>query len=120
MNDYGKAFEERIARLGFRGPDFAAMAREALRGKFGVGGDVLLGGMDRAVLESPKRFAAEMYRRFGRGSMEFYVTIVKFGEFLTFAPNVRKILWNPGTVVNKYQSEDIDQECPIERPRVRI
>jgi hypothetical protein len=77
---------ERIARLRFGGNDFAALTRESLRRKFGGGGDVLLDGIDQSILESPERFAAEMYRRFGSGSTQFYITIVKYGESGLFHP----------------------------------
>ena len=80
LRRHEKAFVERMARLGFGGPEFAALIREALRQKFGGGGDVLLGGMDRPTLEAPERFASEMCRRFGPGAMQFCVTIVRLAE----------------------------------------
>lgn len=75
-----EAFVERMSRLGFRGPDFAALTREALRQKFGGAADVLLQGMDQATLEAPNLFATEMHRRFGLGARQFCVTIVRLGE----------------------------------------
>jgi hypothetical protein len=82
-----KAFVERLARLGFTGPDFAELAREALRRKFGGGGDVLLEGMDRSTLEEPEVFAAEMNRRFGPGAKQFCVSIVGLAESGLFHPS---------------------------------
>ena len=80
LRRHEKAFVERMARLGFGGPDFAALAREALRQKFGGGGDVLLNGMDQMTLEAPELFAAVMHRRFGPGAMQFCLTIVRLAE----------------------------------------
>ena len=82
-----KVFVERIKSLRINGPYFAALTREALRQKFGGGGDVLLDGIDQATLETPERFAAEMEKRFGSGSAQFYVTIVKLGESGLFRPS---------------------------------
>ena len=86
LRRHEKAFVERMARLGFGGPDFAALVREALRQKFGGGGDVLLGGMGRSTLEAPELFAAEMHRRFGPGAMQFCVMIVRLAESGLFQP----------------------------------
>ena len=80
LRRHEKAFVERMERLGFGGPDFAALAREALRQKFGGAGDVLLKGMNQSTLEAPELFSAEMHRRFGPGAAQFCVTIVRLAE----------------------------------------
>ena len=68
------------------GPDFAALARQALEAKYGGEIDNLLNGLDQSTIQNPGKFASELFNAFGTGAMRYYVTIVEYVESGRFQP----------------------------------
>lgn len=87
LNEYEKAFFERMSRLDVDGPDFARLTREALEAEFGGEGDAILKGLGPETLEDPKRFASEMYKTYGRGALQYFTMIVKYVGSGRFNPD---------------------------------
>ena len=86
LNEYEKAFVGHMSRSGITGPDFARLTKEAFEAEFGGEGDTLLKGLSREAFEDPKRFASEVYKTFGMGALQYYVTIVKYVDSGMFHP----------------------------------
>jgi hypothetical protein len=86
LNDYEKAFVEHIAKLNIQGAAFTRLVREGLEAEYGGEIGTLLSGLKPTTLESPEKFAAELYRILGSGAMPYYVTIIKFAESGRFSP----------------------------------
>jgi hypothetical protein len=80
LNDYEKAFVEHIAKLNIQGAAFAKLVQEGLEAEYGGEIGTLLSSLKPPTLESPEKFAAELYRTLGTGAMPYYVTIIKFAE----------------------------------------
>jgi hypothetical protein len=86
LNEYEKAFVEHVTRLKIGGPNFAKLAREALEAEYGGEIDALFSGLSQETLESPERFAAEVFKTFGKEAMPYYVTILKYAESGLYQP----------------------------------
>jgi len=72
--------------LNIDGPDFEALAREALEAEYGGEIDNLLNGLDQSTIQNPGKFATELFKAFGTGAMRYYVTIIKYAESGRFQP----------------------------------
>ena len=66
--------------------NFGELTRQALRSKFGGGGDALLQDISEDTLGTPELFAGEMSAMFGRGAVQFFSIITKFYESGRFMP----------------------------------
>jgi len=86
LNEYEKAFVERIDRLNLDGPTFALLVNEALEAEYGGEVDNLTKDFDQATLESPERFAEGMFEMLGTDAMQYYSTIIKYAESDRFQP----------------------------------
>jgi len=86
LNEYEKAFVEHIAQLNISGPNFAALAREALEAEYGGEIDSVLNGLTQETLRNPEKFAVEVFKVFGTQAMQYYVTIIKYAESGNFHP----------------------------------
>lgn len=87
MNDYEKAFVERINGLKIApGPAFASLVRVALGREMGGEEESLLSGLSQATLEDPRRLAMELYNTYGEGAMQYLVMIVRFAESGEYHP----------------------------------
>lgn len=78
-----------MERLQNSGYDFQAGTRAALEGKFGGASDVLLRDLSEAAKSEPRRFAEELFRIFGRGSIGFLEPIAKYAQNGLFPPTNR-------------------------------
>ena len=87
MNEYEKAFVEQISRSKTSGPEFARLTKEALEAEYGGEVDNLTSGLSQEVLEDPERFAAQMYKTYGNGAIQYFETIVKYVESGKFHPD---------------------------------
>jgi hypothetical protein len=79
-NSYERDFVTQMKRLQKSGYDFEAGSREALEGKFGGASVVLLRDLSDVARAEPLRFAEELERIFGRGSIGFLEPVVKYAE----------------------------------------
>jgi hypothetical protein len=89
LNSDSKLFVDRVEALKIRTPDFGELTRQALRSKFGGGGDALLQDIPEDTLGNPELFAGEMSAIFGRGAVQFFSIIVRFYESGRFKPPQR-------------------------------
>ena len=93
MNEYEKAFVERIEQLKIApGPAFALLTKEALEGEWGGEGDQLLMGLGQKTLEDPQRLASELVKTYGTGAMKYLSLIVKHAESGNFHPEEEREL----------------------------
>jgi hypothetical protein len=86
LNEYEKAFVEHMSKSGIRGADFTRLTRDVFEAEFGGEGDALLKGLSQESLESPERFATEVYKAYGLGALHYYVMIVKYVDSGKFHP----------------------------------
>ena len=87
MNEYEKAFVERMAQLKFSaGPTFAALTKEALEREWGKEGDAPLAGLDDETLESPEKLARELYKVYGSEALRYFSLIARYAESGDFKP----------------------------------
>lgn len=77
---------EHIARLNIEGPGFAMLVSEALEAEYGGEVDNLMKGLSQGTLESPEKFAGELFKTFGTEAMQYFVTIIKYAESGRFQP----------------------------------
>lgn len=80
MNDFEKTFALRMNRIRSQGYDFEAGSRAALEAKFGGGVDVFIDALSDRAKEDPERFAAELSRTLGRGSLPFLGAIIRYAD----------------------------------------
>ncbi|HEV2225409.1 MAG TPA: hypothetical protein VGR56_01240 [Nitrososphaerales archaeon] len=80
MNDYEKAFVERMSRLERGGVNFELFAKEAVEAKFGGAAEVVFRGLKGDAFMNPEVFVRELSRVFGRGAMGIYEPIMKQAE----------------------------------------
>ena len=90
MNEYEKSFVARMNQLTRAGYDFGGGSRAALEAKFGGAADVLLRGMSSQSMLEPDRFATELSRTFGRGSIGFLEPIIKYADMGMFPMSSEK------------------------------
>ena len=90
MNEYEKSFVARMNQLTRAGYDFGGGSRAALEAKFGGAADVLLRGMSSQSMLEPGRFASELSRTFGRGSIGFLEPIIKYADMGMFPMSSEK------------------------------
>lgn len=87
MNEYEKAFVERIAALKIPpGPTFAALVKGALEGEWGGEGDAMLKGLSQETIGDPAKFASQLFKTYGSGAMRYLTLIVKFADSGNFHP----------------------------------
>jgi hypothetical protein len=86
LNSDSKLFLERVEALKISPPNFGELTRQALRSKFGGGGDALIQDISEDTLGNPELFAGEMSAIFGRGAVQFFSIITKFYESGKFRP----------------------------------
>lgn len=87
MNDYEKAFLDRVAKLRISpGPEFAALTREAFEKEWGGQADSLLSGLNQQTLESPKKLASVLSKTYGDGALQYFTQIAKYAESGNFHP----------------------------------
>lgn len=77
---------EHVARWNFDGPTFAALVRQAMEAEYGGEINSMLSGIKQQTFENPKKFAKELSKTFGETAMQYFVTIIKFGESGRFHP----------------------------------
>jgi len=84
LNEYEKTFVAKMNQLTRAGYDFGGGSRAALEAKFGGAADVLLRGMSSQAMFEPGRFATELSKTFGRGSLGFLEPIIKYADMGLF------------------------------------
>lgn len=77
---------EHVARWNFDGPTFVALVRQAMEAEYGGEINNMLSGIKQQTFENPKKFAKELSKTFGDTAMQYFVTIIKFGESGRFHP----------------------------------
>jgi hypothetical protein len=86
MNEYEKAFVDHVEELGIGSEAFPALVREALEAEYGGEIDAVFKELSQETLESPEKFATEVFRVFGTSAMQYYVSILKYAESGNFHP----------------------------------
>jgi hypothetical protein len=86
LNEYEKAFVERIAKSGIEGAGFADLVREAFEAEYGGEGDALLVGLSKETKEDPGRFASELYDQYGTGALQYYALIIRYVDSGRYSP----------------------------------
>ncbi len=80
MQDYERAFVDKMAGLALSGVSFARAIEAGVKEKLGeVPGEVFLRSLSRAARVDPHQFVKESARLFGRGAIGIYAAIERQG-----------------------------------------